>query len=66
MPNMNIEEMIPSDNEAILAESRLMNDVTNTFYEYMKNPNARISTFAVLIKECIQSVMPWKTFMRYK
>ena len=63
---MNMEETITPDNEAILAESRLMNDVTNSFYEYMKNPHAHLSTFAVLVKECIQSVMPWKTFMRYK
>ena len=61
-----MEETIPPDNEAILAESRLMNDVTNSFYSYMKNPHARINTFAVLVKECITTVMPWKTFMRYK
>ena len=63
---MQEEEVVPPDNEGILAESRLMNDVTNSFYAYMKHPNARISTFVVLVKECIMSVMPWRTFMRYK
>ena len=60
------EEMIPPDNEGILAESRLMDDVTNAFHAYMKHPSARISTFAVLVKECIMSVMTWRTFLRYK
>jgi hypothetical protein len=60
------EETIPPDNEGILAESRLMDDVKNSFYAYMKHPDAHVSTFAVLVKECITSVMPWRNFLRYK
>ena len=63
---MNMEETVPVDNEAILAESRLMNDVKEAFYQYMRSPSAHISTFAVLVKECIMTVMLWRTFMRYK
>ena len=63
---MNMEETIIPDNEAILAESRLMNDVKEAFYAYMRSPSAHISTFAILVKECIQTVMLWRTFMRYK
>lgn len=51
---------------SILAESRLMTGLTDVFHEYMKNPHAHMSTFAVLVKESIEAVMPWKKFLRYK
>ena len=58
--------MEETDYGAVLAESRLMTGLTDVFHEYMKNPHADMNTFAVLVKETISKVMPWKKFLRYK
>lgn len=57
-------EAIPTDTGAVLAESRLMTEVTEVFQSYMENPHSTREAFSHFVKECITTVMPWEEFIR--